>query len=48
MSDYDIQVTDLRLDTDDANIDNYVAIQESLKLIEDALNAINARLEALE
>ena len=44
----DIELTDLRLDTDDKTRDNFVAIQNTLRLIQEALNNIEQRLEALE
>jgi len=46
---YDIEPTDLRLDMDDfSNRDNYRSIQSSIRLLQEALDDINARLEALE
>lgn len=44
MSKYDIKLTDLRLDTDELNRDNYVAIQETLRLIKEALDDIDNRI----
>lgn len=48
MSRYEIQATELRLDTDDLDRDNYRAIQNSIRLLQEALDDISARLEALE
>lgn len=45
---YDIGNTDLRLDVEETNRDNYTAIQDSLRNIQEALNDIARRLEALE
>jgi hypothetical protein len=48
MSRYEIEATDLRLDTDDLDRDNYRAIQNSIRLLQEALDDITTRLEALE
>lgn len=45
---YDIELDELRLDVDDKSRDNYRAIQDSLIKIQEILNDINKRLEALE
>ena len=45
---YDVRVVDLRVDIDEKDRDNIVAIQESLRLIQQALDDISSRLEALE
>ena len=48
MSQYDIQDTELRLDVDDVNRDNYIAIQNSMRLLQEAINDLSRRIEALE
>lgn len=45
---YDIESVNLRVDLSEEMIDNITAIQNSLTLIQDALNDISSRLEALE
>lgn len=48
MSKYNLQITDLRLDTDEINRDNYIALQQSLRLLQEALDDIDERLKANE
>ena len=45
---YDIELDELRLDVDEVSRDNYRAIQDALLNIQEILNDINTRLEALE
>jgi len=48
VKDYDIELDELRLDMDEVNRDNYIALSNSLAMIQEILLDIKARLEALE
>lgn len=48
MSHYDIELDQIRLDVPRPERDNYIAIQDALLKIQEMLDDIHSRLEALE